>query len=107
MDLYLVGSIGKINPYKWSFDELPTFPNYTITTITPPFKSIVGGYVGLGAGFGSKRFKYSTEFGLGRMPNQFTPIFKLDPYDSDAINGNTEKCFTSTYYLNFGWVYSF
>jgi hypothetical protein len=106
---YIIASIGKITPKRTEYDSI-SFSGYGsagIYKVDPPFKSILGGYLGLGVEAGQKRLKFSAEFGLGRMPNIYKSIFAFSRDDDDYANGNTAKCFTSLYYFTGGWVYSF
>lgn len=103
---YIAASIGKITPKNTGYEEI-SFTPPGIYTVEPPFKSILGGYLGLGGEFGHKRMKETAEFGLGRMPNINKSIFAFTDHYDDYASGNTAKCFTSIYYLQVGFVYSF
>jgi hypothetical protein len=105
---YIVASIGKITPQQTEYN--PIYYSWGgAGVVDPPFKSILGGYLGLGGEVGYKRFKSTLEIGLGRMPNIYKTIAAplADLYNSDYASGNTAKCFTSTYYFSYGLVYSF
>ncbi|MFM2192741.1 MAG: hypothetical protein RLZZ118_1698 [Bacteroidota bacterium] len=105
---YIVASIGKITPKETEYDPI-YFSWGGAGVVDPPFKSILGGYLGLGGEVGFNRLKSTLEIGLGRMPNIYKTISAplADLYNSDYANGNTAKCFTSTYYFSWGLVYSF
>lgn len=105
---YIAASIGKITPKNTGYDSISiSGVGAGVYKVEPPFKSILGGYLGLGGEFGHKRMKYTAEFGLGRMPNINKSIFAFTDHYDDYASGNTAKCFTSIYYLQVGFVYSF
>ena len=102
---YFIANWGQISPPDYTYEEFLSRPPW-ITTTTLDFKRISGGSVGYGFEYGSEKFKYLAEFGIGRMPNTYKSTFS-DPYSSGVRNADTKKAFTAPYHLTFGCVFYF